>query len=193
MTGVMKPGRHRVLVAGGGVAALESLLALRHLAGHRVETTLLAPGQDFAPRAGSVAAPFGLGGSPSIPLAALEQRLGVAIRRGKLTGVKPEGRVALVDDRGALSYDTLVVTVGARAVAAVPGALTFTGPDAVPGLERMLDAAEGGELRRLVFAVRTAPAGRFRPMSSRSWRRSSCAIAARRRRGSRSSHRSTRR
>jgi sulfide:quinone oxidoreductase len=153
MTGVMKEGRHRVLVAGGGVAALETLLALRHLAGHRVEATLLAPGPDFAPRAGAVAAPFGLGGSAAIPLTAIEQRLGVAIRHGRLTGVKPEGRVALVGDSGAISYDTLVVTVGARAVAAVPGALSFAGADGVPALERMLDAAERGELRRLVFAV----------------------------------------
>jgi sulfide:quinone oxidoreductase len=48
----------RVLVAGGGVAALESVLALRSLAGDRVAIELLAPGTDFAHRPYSVRSPF---------------------------------------------------------------------------------------------------------------------------------------
>ena len=37
----------RVLIAGGGVAALETMIALRALAEDRVEITLLAPDRDF--------------------------------------------------------------------------------------------------------------------------------------------------
>ena len=33
----------RVVIAGGGVAALETLIALRDLAGDRVDITLVAP------------------------------------------------------------------------------------------------------------------------------------------------------
>jgi hypothetical protein len=40
--------RARVLIAGGGVAGLETLLALRALAADRVETTILAPELKFA-------------------------------------------------------------------------------------------------------------------------------------------------
>jgi sulfide:quinone oxidoreductase len=156
MTRLMKPNRHHVLVAGGGVAAIEATLALRHLAGRLVKVTVLAPEREFTPRAPAVAAPFGFGASAGIPLTAIAQRTGAAIRCGALTGVKHEGRVALVDDSGALSYDTLVVAVGGRARAAVPGALTFTGREAAAGLERMLDSAQRGELKRLVVAV---PAG----------------------------------
>ena len=54
--------RPRVLVAGGGVAALEALLALHELAGRHVHLELLAPGTQFLNRPASVAAPFGLGG-----------------------------------------------------------------------------------------------------------------------------------
>jgi sulfide:quinone oxidoreductase len=153
MSPSLKPGRHHVLVAGGGVAAIEAVLALRPLAGRHVHVTLLAPRPDFAPRAATVAAPFGFGAPAGIPLATIQQRLGIAVRRGVLAAVKPDGRVAFVDIDGALSYDTLVVAVGARARTAVPGALTFTGPDAVPELERILDAMQRGELRRLVIAV----------------------------------------
>src|SRR4051794_41558931 len=44
----------RVLIAGGGVAALEAVLALRALAGERVRLELLAPGEDFVQRPSSV-------------------------------------------------------------------------------------------------------------------------------------------
>jgi sulfide:quinone oxidoreductase len=37
----------RVLIAGGGVAALEALIALRELAGDRLDLTLLAPEPHF--------------------------------------------------------------------------------------------------------------------------------------------------
>jgi len=39
----VRDDRLRVLIAGGGVAALEALLALRALAGHLISVTLLAP------------------------------------------------------------------------------------------------------------------------------------------------------
>src|SRR4029453_637915 len=52
----------RVLIAGGGVAALEAALALRALAEDRVSVELLAPEPQFWYRPLAVAEPFGLGG-----------------------------------------------------------------------------------------------------------------------------------
>jgi hypothetical protein len=51
-----------VLIVGGGVAALETLMALRDLAGDRVRVTLVAAEPDFVYRPMAVAEPFGLGG-----------------------------------------------------------------------------------------------------------------------------------
>jgi sulfide:quinone oxidoreductase len=153
MPQLFRSERHHVVVAGGGVAAVEALLALRAIAGAHVQLTLIAPQPDFLARAASVAAPFGLGAPPRIPLEAIAERLDADLRRGALTGVRPEGRVALVDDHGAIAYDSLVVAVGARARTAVPRALSFTGADAVPAFAGMLDAAQRGELRDLVIAV----------------------------------------
>ena len=54
------PGRPlRVLVAGGGVGALEGLLALQDLAGDRLEVALLTAGRYLTYRALSVTEPFG--------------------------------------------------------------------------------------------------------------------------------------
>ena len=50
--------RARVLIAGGGIAGLEALLALHDLAGERVETTLVAPQPEFVYRPMIVDEPF---------------------------------------------------------------------------------------------------------------------------------------
>ena len=54
------PSSH-VLIAGGGVAALEALMALRDLAGDRVDITLVAPETTFTYRPMKVAEPFYVG------------------------------------------------------------------------------------------------------------------------------------
>ena len=47
-----------VLIAGGGIAALEAALALRDLGGDRVATTVLAPDPEFVYRPMTVREPF---------------------------------------------------------------------------------------------------------------------------------------
>ena len=51
----------RVVIAGGGVAGLEALLALQDLAGDRASLTLVAPQPDFLYRPLLVEEPFDLG------------------------------------------------------------------------------------------------------------------------------------
>jgi hypothetical protein len=61
----------RVLIAGGGVAGLETLLALDALAGDRLAVTLLDPGAEFIYRPMTVAQPFAAGRAARHPLAKL--------------------------------------------------------------------------------------------------------------------------
>ena len=58
-----------ILIAGGGVAALEALIALHELAPDRQRVTLLAPEPDFVYRPMSVAEPFCVGHAAHHPLA----------------------------------------------------------------------------------------------------------------------------
>ena len=53
-------GGFRILIAGGGVAAVEAMLALDDLAGDRVEVELIAPTERFVYRPHLVAEPFSL-------------------------------------------------------------------------------------------------------------------------------------
>ena len=71
-----RDSRQHVLVAGGGVAALEAVLALRALAPTQVSVALVAPDQEFVYRALSVAEPFRLGEARRFPLEVLADDAG---------------------------------------------------------------------------------------------------------------------
>ena len=63
-----------VLIAGGGVAALEAVLALRDLAGDRARLTLLAPNSEFVYRPMTVREPFSYGVAQRFPLELLSRK-----------------------------------------------------------------------------------------------------------------------
>jgi sulfide:quinone oxidoreductase len=145
----------RVLIAGSGVAAVEAVLALRHLAGGQFDIDLLAPEHVFENRPASVATPFGFGAPPPIDLHELARRYAVTLVAGELTGVDVEARTAHVggDQR---DYDHLLVAVGARTAPALAGALTFRGPADAAMVEWMLDEAVRGHRSQIVVV---APSG----------------------------------
>ena len=88
--------RPRVVIAGV-VAAIEALLALRHLVGEQVSVELIAPDRAFVHRPSSVARPFGLGGPAPLDLATIARDQGADLRRGTLVGADPARCVALLD------------------------------------------------------------------------------------------------
>jgi sulfide:quinone oxidoreductase len=129
--------RHQVLIAGGGVAALEAALALRAHAGSHVDVTLVAPETHFTYRPLSVGQPFGLGGAVRYELSALARNGGFAYRRGTVAAVDPDRRCVSVDGEDVV-YDSLILALGARASSAVDGAVTFDGPRSVERVARAL-------------------------------------------------------
>jgi sulfide:quinone oxidoreductase len=87
--------RPHVVIAGGGVAALEALIALRKLAGDGLRMTLVAPEPDFVYRPMATAEPFCLGRVTRHPLAAVARDFGAELVRAGLAEVEAEGRRAL--------------------------------------------------------------------------------------------------
>lgn len=145
-----------VLVAGGGVAALEAVLALRELAQERVAITVVAPDSDFTYRPLAVAEPFRVGDVRRFPLGLLVEAAGAKLRHGHVASVDPDRSLVVTAEGDELSYDVLLLALGARPSPAVPGALTFRGPEDVAAVGEILERAVAGELRSLAFAV---PAG----------------------------------
>jgi sulfide:quinone oxidoreductase len=145
----------RVLVAGGGVAGVEAMLALRDLAGELVEVELLSTEPRFWYRPVSVAEPFGEARTHGFDLAALAHDAGAAFTLGSLVAVDADARRARTSSGQQIEYDALVVTTGVRPHEAVPGALTFRGPADTDAFASLLEELESGEVRRVAFALPT--------------------------------------
>src|SRR5262245_54046743 len=113
-----------ILVAGGGVAAIEAVAALRALTGPRLRVTVLAPGDALVPRPFAVATPFGFGAPNPLPYDAIQRHARFDLRRGTLSRVDPAAHRAYDGAGEPIAYDQLLLAVGARPEAAVPGAIT---------------------------------------------------------------------
>ena len=94
----MSSGPTRVTIVGGGVAALEALIALRHLAEERVAVELVTPTPEWAYRPLVVAEPFGLGQATRFDLVTIARDQGAAMHLAGVQAVKPEQRQLLTWD-----------------------------------------------------------------------------------------------
>lgn len=144
---------YRVVIAGGGVAGLEAMLALRSLAEDRVSIDLIAPDSEFVYGPLAVAEPFGLGRRSHFELADLVRDGGARHHRDALAAVDLEERFARTRSGIAFPYDALLVAAGARRRDPLPGALTFPGRAGVTGMGHLLAEIEQGDVKRVVFAL----------------------------------------
>jgi sulfide:quinone oxidoreductase len=152
----MADDQRHVLVAGGGVAALEAALALRALADERLHVELLAPEPQFWYRPLAVAEPFSLGEVRHFDLGDLARAIGATFTLGQLSSVDTARRLAYTEPGGAVPYSSLLVATGAVPTAAVPGAVTFRGPADTELIGNLLAEIEAGAARHVAFVV---PAG----------------------------------
>lgn len=142
-------------MAGGGVAALEAALALQHDAGDRVHVEILAPESHFTYRPLAVTEPFRVGEVRTFPIASIAEAAGATVRSGALVGVDADAHFVRTDAGEELPYGVLLLALGAQAVEAVPGALTFKGPGDEQALADVLADAREGRGSRIAFVVPT--------------------------------------
>ena len=146
----------KVVIAGGGVAAVEALLALRRLAGDAVSVEMLAPDPRFRYRPLSVTEPFGLGVARDLDLLEIALEHDATFLHDALAAVDVSSRRLATTGGRHLDYEALLLATGTRGVEAVPGALTFRDSRDGGAMRDLMVALEQGEVRRLTFAV---PAG----------------------------------
>jgi len=156
-----QPHRPRVLIAGGGVAAIEAALALRDLAGERLAVELCSPRDDFVYRPFAVGEPYGAANLLRYDLGSLAERAGASFRPGGISAVAPEAHEAYSRDGDVLPYDHLLVAPGARMLWAVPGAVTFWGVADDGGVGGVVRQLRAGNLRDVIF---TMPGGHNWPL-----------------------------
>jgi sulfide:quinone oxidoreductase len=143
----------QVLIAGGGVAALEAALALHALAGGRVKLTLLAPAADFIYQPMAVLEPFARRSPRELPLNVIAADLDATLITDSIVSVDTAARVVRTSGQRELHYDELVIAVGARQRAVVAEALTLEIPHIDAGLHELIDEIEAGSLRRLAIVA----------------------------------------
>jgi sulfide:quinone oxidoreductase len=118
--------RH-VIIAGGGVGALEGLLALQALT-KRVRISVVTATRHFTYPALSVAQPFGAAPPPRYDWREIARDRGVEWIPDMVTSVSAAAGEVDTRDGGPLRYDALLLALGARPQPALPGAVTFAGP-----------------------------------------------------------------
>jgi sulfide:quinone oxidoreductase len=138
------------------VAALECVLGLRAQAPERLEIALLAPERDFTYRPLTVRHPFGSGSEYTLPLADFCAEQDVNLDADGLAAVDADQRVVATTAGAHLSYDELVVAVGARPQPGLAGAITYGAPSSRRELTELLMRLNLGVASRVVFVV---PAG----------------------------------
>jgi sulfide:quinone oxidoreductase len=153
--------RFRVLIVGGGSAALEAAFTLQRVAERRVDTTILAPDEHFVNRAMAVLVPFAAGHGPHEPLSALASDAGARLRPGRMASVNAAGHEVVTDDGEAIPYDALLIAVGAVQRAPFGRVLAFGAPGTEQRMHGLVQDLEAGHVRRIAFVV---PAGASWPL-----------------------------
>jgi sulfide:quinone oxidoreductase len=143
----------QVVIAGGGVAALEALMALRDLAGDRVDVTLIAPETTFTYRPMKVAEPFHKGHAREYGLVEIARDHGARFVRDSVAEVQAEDKLVRCASGAHVPYDHLVLATGAKAVPAFRDALTFGADPAERRLHGLLADLEQGYVHSVAFVV----------------------------------------
>jgi sulfide:quinone oxidoreductase len=143
----------KVLIAGGGVGALEAALALRDMAGERTRVEICAGRSDFVYRPFAVGEPYGASRVLRYDLERLADRAGAEFRLANVGWVDTARRCAHTHDGEEVPYDYLIVSCGARLLWSVPGAVTFWGVADEGEMQGVVSRLREGRLGRVVFTM----------------------------------------
>jgi sulfide:quinone oxidoreductase len=145
----------RVLIAGGGFAAVEAALALRALAGDRVALTLVSPDPVLQYRPAATLTAFEDGTPVRYDLRAIAADIDAVYHKTRVESVAPQKRRVRTASGARLEYDALILATGARAIVGIPGAMTFRDQRDLRVIERVLAEVDSEAVRRVVFAAPT--------------------------------------
>ena len=126
---------------------------MRDLAGDRIATTMIAPNPEFVYSPMTVREPFGFADAVRYPLDELAEDIGVDLRVDSLKWLDPERRVAHTEAGDQLSYDALLLALGARLYTRFKHVLTIDDTRLDELLHGLIQDVEGGYVRSLAFIV----------------------------------------
>ena len=131
--------RTKVLIAGGGVAGLEAILALQAIAPGRFDVELVTPQRHVTSRSLCTGPPFLRATANRAKLAAITAEHGVRLTRDAIDLVEPALHEVLTQGGARRSYDVLVLALGTRPARSVEGAMAFRGLQDLVAVTAALD------------------------------------------------------
>jgi sulfide:quinone oxidoreductase len=151
-------GRFRVVICGGGIAAVEGLLRLRTLIGVALEITLLAPNAELRYRPLAVDEPFARRGVRRYPLPTIARRTGADWVQDSAEWVDSQAQTVHTSGGRALPFDALLLAVGGRLVTPFEHVTVFDDAHADEAYHGLVQDVEEGYTRSVALIVPEGPA-----------------------------------
>ena len=148
----------RVVIGGGGIAAVEGLLRLRRLVGNDVEITVISPEPELRYRPLAVQEPFAGGSARRYPLARIAGDTKATLVEDALEWVDPDAQVVHTAAGDEFSYDALLLAIGARSAAPFEHAITFDDANADDTYLGIVRDIESGYVKAVGLIVPDGPA-----------------------------------
>ena len=150
-----------VVVVGSGVAGLEAVIALRALAGARVNIKLVTPATEFVYRPQTVGEPFDLGTAQRHGLDGVAADFDVEVVHGSFDWAAPRPQRIFTKEGDEIGYDALLLAMGARPIPAWDHVVTFAGSQDADAVRAIVREMESGEVGSIAFVV---PSGTTWPL-----------------------------
>lgn len=154
----MSQARPKVLIVGGGVAALEVCLGLHWDRGVDFDITLVTESQDFVFRPLSVLGPFRHYDPPRFPITQVLRDCDCDIHMGEVVEVDLEGHMAKCAAGEQFEFDVLIVATGAEPHSELANAVVVGTPDSIGELARLVAEVDAGLIKSIVFCFPDGPA-----------------------------------
>ncbi len=145
--------RAKVAIIGGGVAALEAMLALDAASYRGADVHLFSPQPKFVLKPLAVSSGFGRGGVLNFDLPKLTATAGATFHETGVTEVVASSRLIRLSDGTEFEYDYLIASPGAELRDSVPGAMTYRWQAGNAAVTEALAPLHGRDEPRVVVAM----------------------------------------
>lgn len=142
----------RLVIAGGGIAAVEGMLRVHRLLGESVEVKVVAPEDELRYRPLAVQEPFGRR-ARRYPLRTIASDAGAEVVEDAVERVDADGQVLHTAAGASLPFDALLLAYGARSVPAFEHTTTFDDANADDTYRGIVQDLEEGYSKRIALLV----------------------------------------
>ena len=147
----------RVVICGGGIAAVEGLLHLRRLAGDSLRVDLIAPNEELVYRPMAVREPFAFGPARRYPLRRIARDTNAEWLQDSLAWVDPDAQVVHTGTGERVEFDALLIAIGGRQIEAYDHVTTFRDAEADDTYHGIVQDVEMGYTQRVAFVQPVGP------------------------------------